>query len=401
MTKNKNFKRKLTTASVARLVNAFAAMKSLTGNKKKKKKKRKNKIGRVTGASMGPVATINTAPVAIGNSVRGSKAVSRRTGDGVIVSGRDFMFNPVGTASTITTWCMVGGTPLTPACFVDAGIRAYLQIYQKYRWHSVTVHYITSSPTSQPGDVMFYHGKNRDSVFLNQTSQNLLPFVISDPSTVIGPQWTNHSAVFHVEGTWKSTDYGMDDALNNYADGEVFLLSKTNETSSSGYVLFDYVVEFAEMQVSPRLLTLPMGRIQYSQFSFGTSGAKTQGNTGIFVVNGNNLTGNASALPTGWTVGDLYKVIIDNTNSTYTTGTSANLLENSVGGTAATVTLSDGFTCYANAISSTQFILCPNATSAFGDNAFGFGASLTYNVVVQAWFSLVGTMGTVNWAPNY
>jgi len=377
-------------------------MKSLTLNKKKKKKKKKNVPGRVTGASMGPVTTINTAPVAIGNSVRGSKAVAKRTGDGVLVTGRDFMFTPIGTPSTLVTWCMVGGTPLAPACFVDAGIRAYMQIYQKYRWHSVTVHYITSSPTSQAGDVMFYHGKNRDSVFLNQTSQNLLPFVISDPSTVVGPQWTNHSAVFHVEGTWKSTDYGMDDNLNGYADGEVFLLSKTTSASSPGYVLFDYVVEFAELQVSPRLLTLPIGRIQYSQFAFGTGGgAKTQGQNAIFVVGGNNLSNNASALPSGWTVGDIYKVIIDNTNSTYTTGNAGDIIENTVAGVAQAVTFSDGFTCYANAISSTQFTLCPNATSSFADNAFTWGSSTTFNISIQCWFSYVGSMGTANWVSNY
>jgi len=389
----------------ANLVALAAMMRraNLNTPKKKKKTRAKRQRGRVTGASMGPVASIATAPVAIGNSVRGSESVTRQGAKGCVVTGRDFMFTPIGT-NTVTTWTMVGGTPLTPAAFVDSSIRQYMQMYQKYRLRRFVVHYITSSPTSSTGDVMFYYGKNRDSVFLNQTSSFLLPFVLSDPSTVIGPQWTNHSAVVNVASMWKSTDYGMDDALNSYADGELFLLSKTSSTDSPGYVLFDYEIEFAEHQVSPRLLTLPIARIQYSQLALATVGAKTQGNAATFALGGNNLTGVQGAFPTGFAQGDIYKVIVDVTNSTFTTGTAANLIEADVCGIAEAVTLTDGFTCYALASDSSHLILQPNCTTAFAStttNCFAFGASLTYSVNLQVWISYVGQVGTNNWISNF
>lgn len=367
---------------------AQIAMMGRAGKKTKKKQKKKNR-----GGGMGPVSSISTAPVAIGNSITGSTSKYTNIQNGVRVVGRDFMFTPVATGA-ITTWTMVGGTPLSPAAFVDSRIREFQQVYQKYRWKKFCVHYITSSPTSSSGDVMFYYAKNRDSVFLNQTSNFLLPFVISDSNTVLGPQWTNHSACFTISSDWKSTDYGMEADVNEYADGEVFLLSKTASTDSPGYVLFDYEIEFTGEQVSPRLLTLPLARIQYNQLAVKTSGVKAMGNTNSFILGVNNLGGVQSAFPSGFAQGDIYKVIMDVTNSTFTVGTAANLLEVNVGGSAAAITLSDGFTCYAVATDATTLAFYPNTPSAFvaqNTVAFLWGTSLTFNVNLQIWISLVST----------
>jgi len=377
-------------------------------------RERKARAGRVTGASMGPVSAISTAPVAIGNSVRGARSVSTRTNSGVIVRGRDFMFTPAGTASSITAWCTVGGTPLSPVAFGDSIVRQYLQMYQKYRWKRCVVHYITSSPTSASGDVMFYHGKNRDSVYLNQTSSFLLPFVISDPDTVLGPQWTNHSADLKVQGTWKSTDYGMGDSPNDYADGEIFLLSKTTTTESPGYVLFDYEIEFAEMQISPRLLNLPLPRAQYTNVNFGqTTSGVTAGNGLAAVPVGNLLDGvTNSAVPSNAAYGDVYKIILDISNSasgSWTNATPATLVEYQSGpfsNSNQAVTLTDGFTLYAVYASTTAndaITFYPNATAAYANGndylRFAVTATITWNI--QSWWSLIGSITSLNNKPNF
>lgn len=361
--------------------------------------------GRVTGASMGPVSTINSAPVAIGNSIRGTQSLVRPIANGVRVVGRDFMFTPIGTVSTVTGWCMSGGTPLSPAAFGDSIMRQYMQMYQKFRWKNLVVHYITSSATSTSGDVMFYRAKNRDSVFLNQTSSSLLPFVISDPQTVIGPQWTNHSAAIQVTGTWKSTDYGMNSDINEFADGELFLLTKTSSTESPGYVLFDYEVEFAEMQISPRLLSLPLPRCQYSNAVLTTTGAKTQGTEADFLLtSGTNLSGTTSAVPTGWAQGDVYKIVFDATNSTFTVGTVANVLQINVNAaTTESLSVTDGLTLYAVAATTGGTIsLYTSAAAAYAcANPLQYGATLTFNFQIQCWFSLVGCINNVGLKPNY
>jgi hypothetical protein len=251
---------------------------------------------------------------------------------------------------------------------------------------------------------MFYYGKNRDSVFLNQTSSFLLPFVLSDPCTVIGPQWTNHAAVLEIAGTWKSTDYGMGDALNDYADGEIFLLSKTTTTDSPGYVLFDYEVEFAEMQISPRLLNLPLPRAQYTCVALSTIGAKTAGGEADFLAtSGTIINGSTSAWPTGVVQGDVYKIIFDSTNSTYTVGTSSNLLQFPFNNaTSSTLTITDGLTMYA-VIDGTQALsLYPNSTAAYAlSDAIQWQTTQTPNINLIAWISLVGSISNTNLKPNF
>jgi len=351
---------------------------------------------------MSDVSTINTAPVAIGNSVRGASSVSTRTKGGVIVTGRDFMFSPIGT-STIADWVTCGGTPLTPVAFGDSTVRQYMQMYQKYRWKRCVVHYITSSATSSTGDVMFYHAKNRNSTYLNQTSSFLLPFVISDPDTVIGPQWTNHSADLHLQGTWKSTDYGMGDNVNDYADGEVFLLSKTTAVDAPGYVLFDYVIEFTEMQISPRLLSLPLPRAQYYNLPYNlTALAAVAGVTASLTVGGTGLNGSTYAFGPSAAQGDIYKIIIDVTNSTFSGLTSATLFQLPEGTSNKSLQLVDGTTIYGVIQVANTMTFFASATNAYAQSApLQYGGTATATVKLQTWISLIGTNTSTNINPNF
>jgi len=373
-------------------------------------KKKKMTVGKKTKAKsrpqkqFGAVTSIQTAPVAIGNSIKGAQSQVVQSKSGVIVKSRDFMFSAKGSGA-VQTWTMVGGTPITPAVFVDSTLRNYMQMYQKYRWKSLAVHYITSSPTTANGDIMFYHQKNRESVFLNQTSTQLLPFVLNDDDTVIGPQWTNHSVQLHITGKWKSTDYGMTPELEMYADGDVFLLSKTSTIDSPGYVLFDYEVEFQELQISPRLLSLPLPRAQWHQTNFNVFGTLTTNSTNNFYWNatGNDISGTASTAPPGAANGDIYKVIIDLTNAAAMTNVTATTLFRvpEVNGFN-TVSVQDGTTLYA-VYNGANFIFYPNAVSAFtmaGPLVSGVSnAAVVANL--QVWLSLIGTVGNTNFNPNF
>lgn len=363
-------------------------------------------------AGLGPVSAINTAPVAIGNSVSGCETtVLSTTKNGVMVRGRDYMFTPIGTKATIQGWTMVGGSPLAPGAFADTTIANYMRIYQKFRFKGIVVHYITSSATSDKGDIMFYYGKDRSSVYLNQSSSQLLGFVLSDADTVIGPQWTNHSASLNIVSDWKYTDYGMHDGIEEYAAGEVFLLSRTSTTESPGYVLFDYIIEFAEHQLQPRLLEFPIPRIQYSQLQLGVNNLAVVttdalvGNKSM-VVWGNNMSGTASQAPSGYKQGDIYKMIIDVTNSdvapvncTYTTAWG---FRTSAAGNDA-LTIKDGMTLYAVINSWGGFSFYTNCTSAyssqFSEICWNVNANVTLNL--QVWLSYVGSVGQSNLVPNY
>jgi hypothetical protein len=350
----------------------------------------------------GPLSTISTAPVAIGNSVRGCSSKVTNIPNGVRVCGRDFMFTPVGSGS-IATWTLVGGTPITPAAFSDSVLRQYLQMYQHFRWLNITAHYITSSPTSSNGDVMFYRGKNRNSVFLSQTSSNLLPFVMSDPDTVIGPQWTNHSVALTLNGNRLSTDYGMTSNPDLYSEGDLYLLSRTTTTDSPGYVIFDYEVEFTDLQISPRLLTLPITRVQWFNLGVGGGISFTNGQVISFLAYGNNISGTASTFPTGAATGDVYKVIVDSTNSSGVPAGVQTVKATMFSGDFESVTLVDGSTIYATNYSN-NLIFYLNAESAY-TNAIGgqllFSATGFATFTLQLWISLIGTTVAANINPNF
>jgi len=341
----------------------------------------------------GAVSTITTAPVAIGNSIRGAQSQVVQTARGVRVLGRDFGFAITATGSTSESdWTLVGGMPLTPAALPSTILRNYTQMYAEFQIKSITMHYITSSPTSSVGDVLFYFNKNRDSSLPDCTSSSFLPFVLSDPHTIIGPQWTNHSAMIIPAPSFRTTDYGMTTNGYDQSAGEVFIYSKTSTTNSPGYVLFDYDIEFRELSVNPRAGFLPVARAQYNPIAFGlTTTAKTIGDGFAGGVQNNSITNTSSALPSGTAIGDIFKCILDPTNSVivnaaWTNCTINNLIRQEAGNT---VVINDGFTCYARVTATNTLSLAPSLSQALNGYYYQFGVTGTLTFTLCAQISLV------------
>lgn len=227
---------------------------------KTKTAKRAVKSAIRTPANFGPVSQINTAPVSVGNSVRGSKPRITQTTNGARVVGRDFAFALSATAAAITGFELIGGMPITPCALPSSILRNYCQMFQKFKVNRIAVHYITSSPTSQAGDILFYYERDALAPMMDYSSSSFLPFVLSDENTIIGPQWTNHSMLVKPTPDWKSTLYGNQTDINEDRCGNIFMFSKTNAANSPGYVLIDYDIQFKELSVNPRAGTLPIAR---------------------------------------------------------------------------------------------------------------------------------------------
>ncbi len=305
--------------------------------------------------NFGPVSAINTAPVSVGNSVRGSKPRITQTTNGARVVGRDFAFALSGTAAAVTNWELIGGMPLTPCALPSSVLRNYCQMFQKFKVNRVIVHYITSSPTSQAGDVLFYYERDALAPMCDYSNSSFLPFVLSDVNTVIGPQWTNHSILVNPTPDWKTTLYGNQSDLNEDKAGTIFMFSKTNAANSPGYVLIDYDISFKELSVNPRAGTLPIARAQSSFVCFTSPTTMSAGSAAIWTITtGKTIANTTSAAPTGASLGDIYKCRLQITASTQvnaawaggtTTPTTSNLLQ--YGGTNKAITLDDGFTVYA------------------------------------------------------
>jgi len=360
--------------------------------KPKKMSKRRQNAPKTT---FGPVSTINTAPVAIGNTIRGSKASVRNTADGATIVGRDFAFNLGSTAAAITNWELIGGMPLTPCVLPSSILRNYAQMYAHFKVNKMIVHYITSSPTSQAGDILFYYERDRKSPAPDFSNTSFLPFVLSDSNTIIGPQWTNHSLIVNPIPEWKSTAFGLNSDITEDAIGSVFLFSKTNSTNSPGYVLIDYDITFKELCVNPRAGVLPVARGQFNRYTFGrTALASTAGATalGSLVSQGVGLDGVANALPAGTLTGDIFKVVFSASSSlaqnTWTNVTLANLLLNNTSVDNA-VAVDDGFTAY---------LLLADVTIGGGDTPTGTLYPTLENAITRTNGYVYGVTATITWS---
>ncbi len=355
-------------------------------------------------ATFGPVSAISTAPVAIGNSIRGSKPVTIMTADGARVQGRDFAFTVTATPSSITGWTPVGGMPLTPSAMPSTSLKSYCQMYAKFKINSIVAHYITSSATSQTGDVMFHYERDRAGPFIDWSNNSFLPYTLSDPHTVIGPQWTNHTCVIQPVGDWKYTDYGVHIEPNDESYGQLVLFSKTSSANSPGYVLLDYDITFKELQVNPRAGLLPVARAQWFPACLNATAVSVTSGTDTIVPNmtvGKDITNTIATVPTGWKSGDIYRCIFDVTNSVivngaWTNATTANLFNYELpGGSNSAVTVDDGFTCYIVATSSTACRVYPTLASALGaGNAFTYGVTSTVTFNMCCNISLVASLNS-------
>jgi hypothetical protein len=354
----------------------------------KRNTKRPSRAVRSPG-SFGPVSQINTAPVSVGNSVRGSRPRVTQTTNGARVVGRDFAFALSGTAAAVTGFELIGGMPITPCALPSSVLRNYCQMFQKFKVNKIIAHYITSSPTSQAGDVLFYYERDRFAPMPDYSSSNFLPFVLSDPDTIIGPQWTNHSALISPVPEWKTTLYANQTDLNEDAAGTMFFFSKTNAANSPGYLLIDYDIEFKQLSVNVRAGVLPVARAQSSFVCFTWPATLTAGNIVSAAINsGKNIANVTSAAPTGYTAGDVYKVVFQITSSTQvnaawsgtgTTPTTANLITYADG---TAITLDDGFTCYASSIDGTNFNFSPTLEGIIvaGSEGVTTGPLLEYGI---------------------
>lgn len=363
-----------------------------------------------TKRAFGPVSTVNTAPVAIGNSIRGARASVTSSVDGARVVGRDFAFNLAATSAFVTGWELVGGMPLTPCVLPSSVLRNYAQMFQYFKINKATLHYITSSATSQTGDVMFYYERDRKQPMVDYTNSSFLPYVLSDSNTVIGPQWTNHTIFIDPVKEWRSTAYALNSDVNEDAMGTVLMFSKTSTSSSPGYILIDYDISFKGMSVNPRAGQLPIARGQVSQIAIGRSGlAVNAGSSNLTAleVRGYTLAGGASAAPNNNSAGDIYKatfcVTSSQTLNTWTNVTAANLLVSPTSFDAA-ITVDDGFTAYLACYDVNQgggeviewaiYPTLENAINLTGAFKYGVTATVTYAMIcnIQLVFSRANSL---------
>jgi hypothetical protein len=318
------------------------------------------------------------------------------------------MFQLDNLISTKTDWTLVGGCPLIPHAFVASVMRSYASIYSEFVCHGFSFHYITAAPTNTVGDVMFYINKDRGNTLLDTTNGNFLSVVLSDPNTVMGPLWHNHTATYVPAFKKYTTNIFNDENLRAQGPGEVFVYTKTSASStigSPGYVLVDFDITFTTLQTSPRELTFPLSRLKYT--CHGISIPATSPAIGdIFtpLTTGAILDGSSvsplSSDPAA-RLGDIYKVVMLPDYGVFVNCTPANVMAFGLRNSLATpapvnVTVDDGFTCYAVLVNLSNGVILLYSTyeEASAQSApFMYGSNTPGQVFnIPAYFSLVGSV---------
>lgn len=269
----------------------------------------------------GGVSEVSAAPVTLGNTVRSVPQTVRPTPLGVAITGRDFVMALGGTTTAFSNWCLQGGMSMSPVALNASSLRGYFQSYESFRWLRVVVHYITSSPTSLPGDVMIMYHNNHGGPKVNHLSANFMSYAMSTDSAVLGPQWTNHSVQVFPSGESVKTDIMNAEDVEHQADGELLFYTKntTNGTSPDqpGYIIIDYEVEFMHRMVNPRLASLPTGLCKWFPLAMGFSGAFATNENVNLDSNFTSSYSGAAVTPNGIAVGQIYQVVFDFQNATF------------------------------------------------------------------------------------
>lgn len=271
------------------------------------------------------------------------------------VTGRDFICTGQSTGTAVL-WQLVGGVPLTPAAFGSSVLTSYCSAYQKFKIVSATVSYVTSSPTTANGDVCMSYIEQHTDGCPNFGSNSFLNSALSDPNTMLGPQWENNTSDIGLRvHEFKDICFLPDGDINDNAVGEIQFFSKTSSTDSPGYFILDYVIEFYELGNNARMKLMPSpSQLVYQPFQMIVSGGSTT-SAPISMLPGTTWIGRSAIAPT-ISVGTIYKCMFSVTEgmsagwsvSAGTKPTLANVLGSY--NTATTLgnpfTIYDGFTVY-------------------------------------------------------
>lgn len=333
------------------------------------------------------VSQVSAAPVSIGNTIRSTALTVRRTGDGVVAIGRDFVQVVGGTTNSFTNWTLQGGMALSPMALNASSLRGYFQSHQQYRFIKLCAHYVTSSPTSTSGDIMIMYHANHGGPKVDHTSNNFMAYALSTASTVLGPQWTNHSVDIHTKSNWLGTDVLNAEDVEHQADGELLVYTKNttnvNIADAPGYLLLDYEVEFKSLMTNPRIASIPSGVFKWFPTAAFINATATAGDPVRIDVNtASTYNGLAGTVPPNTSQGTIFQMVLDFQSASFGILTPASLTTlfaiNQARNAAGTVTgsmvypVATGTTLYTVFRGATLMDVYPSYPAVFAGNSLVF-----------------------------
>lgn len=240
----------------------------------------------------------SAAPISTGTSftkqgTTGFK-MSQLTPTKTMIVGRSFLL-PVDTSSYKLQPVSGGGAPtngngvlgvfdVNPTLLGDR-VSQIAATFEKYVYKRLTFRYIPQCSTGTPGSVAIVFDRDPDNICANPQSTSFLAQVMSYENAALTPAWQHAEVTYYREKGEKKLYYvgGQEanlDARTTSQGNLIVYASNTNNNTSLGFIVCDYVLELSIPNILPKLngaANISMFANSPSQYSYGLI---TDGNNG-------------------------------------------------------------------------------------------------------------------------
>jgi len=260
-----------------------------------------------------PSIRLDSAPVSIGSTICASKPIIQHRINGTIVRGREFLCSV--NESSNSNFQMAACAPLHPSFYPSSTMGTLARGYQHYRFNSCNIHFVTRQPTSSTGEIALVYSSIITEPAETGSSASFLPRVMTRGNAILGPIWTNHSISVDCDTKFRLIDpfVGSDVAEQIYGEVQAYVQGDT-ASSTAGYLLIDYELEFKTPMFSAHSTTLPLTSGPGAQFTLTDSSTTPTANASTQLTNA--TVANAST-------GSIWKFFLNADLSTPSTGTTA------------------------------------------------------------------------------
>jgi hypothetical protein len=339
-------------------------------------------------------------PVASGEVIRGAVVREESIPGGIRVHGREVLGTTRGAISSLA-FTMAGAYVATPLAYPGSRMGVLSKTYAKYNIKRWNVRVITSSPTTDDGQILTYFHHNRHDPVINWTGAAFITTVLSAANSVVGPKWTDSHLPVTLTSRVMESSFPLGDGHMDLGAGDVFVFTRSS-SADSYIVMCDYVIDFTEPQIMSRIDLVPFARAQWFYTARNAAYNWTINSTiaDLFAPGGPSRGADGTASgdnAVGTAVGDIYRFVCDIDNSIFTTGTGttitpSNLFNHQAPDNAA-IGLRNGSTIYCVFIGSGGYRFFPTLAAARTyTNPFRAGLTGAGNVTLVGWQCLVDSM---------
>jgi hypothetical protein len=256
--------------------------------------------------------------------------------------------------------------------------------------------YIPSVGTTTTGQVSMYRLSERSAPAIDPNASTFLPYVLNQRSGAVGPVWQPLTVDFPVSGRWISTIPLDGTDPDDEAECELWCTTSFTTTAVSvGIFKLLYVVSFRNFSRNPRAGLVPLLGQTYFPTALGASAVTVAAGISVTLNNlSTDQSGAASVVPTGSVDGDVYKIVVDVSRSTFGTPSGSVIFGINFLGTVQVFPFSGTVTVY-GLISGTSWNLYPTFENAMTQsNPLVYAVAVTANTVnLRCLISLIGAMG--------